>query len=135
MCLVTEPCPTLCDPMDCSLPGFSVHGDSPSKNTGVGYHALLQGIFLTKGQNPGLPHCGRILDSLPSEPPGKPKNTGVGSLSLPKGDLPFPGIEAGLLCYRQILYQLSYTRLFSFVILKTFLLSILLELLKIVSCD
>ena len=28
--------------MDCSLPGFSVHGDSPGKNTGVGSHALLQ---------------------------------------------------------------------------------------------
>ena len=28
-------CPTLCDPMDCSLPGFSVHGDPPGKNTGV----------------------------------------------------------------------------------------------------
>ena len=29
-------CPTLCNPMDCSLPGPSVHGDSPGKNTGVG---------------------------------------------------------------------------------------------------
>ena len=34
-------CPTLCDPMDCSLPGSSVHGDSPGKNTGVGCHALV----------------------------------------------------------------------------------------------
>ena len=42
-----QSCPTLCDPMDCSMPGFSVYGDSPGKNTGVGYHALLQGIFLT----------------------------------------------------------------------------------------
>ena len=31
--------PTLSDPMDCSLPGSSVHGDSPGKNTGVGCHA------------------------------------------------------------------------------------------------
>ena len=31
--------------MDCSLPGSSVHGDSPGKNTGVGCHALLWGIF------------------------------------------------------------------------------------------
>ena len=44
-------CPTLCDPMDCSPSGFSVHGDSPGKNTGVGCHALLQGIFPTKGLN------------------------------------------------------------------------------------
>ena len=42
-----QSCPTLCDPMDCSLPGSSVHGDSPGKNTGVGSHALLQGIFPT----------------------------------------------------------------------------------------
>ena len=34
-------------------------------------------------------------NSLPAEPPGKPKNTGVGSLSLLKGLFPYPGIEAG----------------------------------------
>ena len=38
---------TLCDPMDCNWPGSSVHGDSPGKNTEVGCHALLQGIFPT----------------------------------------------------------------------------------------
>ena len=47
--------PTLCDPMDCSPPGSSVHGDSPGKNTGVGCHALLQGIFPTQGGNPRAP--------------------------------------------------------------------------------
>ena len=46
--------------MDCNPPGFSVHGASPGKNTGVGCHALLQGIFPTQGSNPGLPHCRRI---------------------------------------------------------------------------
>ena len=55
-CLVAQSCPTLCNPMDCSLPGSSVHGDFPGKNTGVGCHALLQGIFPTQGLNPGLPH-------------------------------------------------------------------------------
>ena len=55
--LVTQLGPTLCDPMDCSLPGSSVHGDSSGKNTGVGCHALLQGIFPTLESNPGLPHC------------------------------------------------------------------------------
>ena len=54
-------CPTLCDPMDYSPPGSSVHADSPGKNTEVGCHALLQGIFLTQGLNPGLPHCRQIL--------------------------------------------------------------------------
>ena len=34
--LVANSCPTLCDPMDCSPPGSSVHGDPPGKNTGVG---------------------------------------------------------------------------------------------------
>ena len=46
-----ELCPTLCDPMDCSPLGSSVHGDSPGKDTGVGSHALLQGIFLSQGSN------------------------------------------------------------------------------------
>ena len=36
ICLVTQSCPTLCDPMDCRPPGSSVHGNSPGKNTGVG---------------------------------------------------------------------------------------------------
>ena len=43
-------------------------------------------------------------DSLPDEPQGKPKNTGVGSLSLLQGDLPNPGI----LHFKWILYKLSY---------------------------
>ena len=51
-------------PMDCSLPGSSVHGDSPGRNTGASYHALLQGIFPTQGSNPGLPHCRWILYHL-----------------------------------------------------------------------
>ena len=50
--------------MDCSLPGSSVHGDSPGKNSGVGCCALLQRIFPTQGSNPGLPHCRQILYHL-----------------------------------------------------------------------
>ena len=64
LCLVAQSCPTLCNPMDNNPPGSSVHRDSPGKNTGVGYHALLQGIFLTQGLNPGFPHCGQILYCL-----------------------------------------------------------------------
>ena len=48
LCLVTHSHPTLCNPMDCSPPGSSAHGDSSDKNTGVGYRALLQGIFPTQ---------------------------------------------------------------------------------------
>ena len=40
--LVAQSHPTLCDPMDCILPGSSIHGDYPGKNTGVGCHAVLQ---------------------------------------------------------------------------------------------
>ena len=58
---------TLCDSMDCSLPGSSVHGDSPDENTGVDCHALLQGIFPTQGLNLGLLHCRQILYHLSHE--------------------------------------------------------------------
>ena len=51
---VAQSCLTLCDAVDCTLPGSSVHGDSPGKNTGVGCHALLQGIFPTQGSKLGL---------------------------------------------------------------------------------
>ena len=44
-----QSCPTLFNPMGVSPPGSSVH--SPGKNTGVGCHALLQGIFSTQGSN------------------------------------------------------------------------------------
>ena len=40
------------------------HWDSPVKNTGVGCHFLLQGIFPTQGSNPGLLHCRQILYPL-----------------------------------------------------------------------
>ena len=64
MCLVNQSCPARCDPMACSLPGPSLHEDSPCKNIGVGCHALLQGIFPIQGSNPGLPHCRQILYHL-----------------------------------------------------------------------
>ena len=57
LCLLAQSCLTLCDPKECSPPGSSIHGDSPGKNTGVGCHALFQGIFPTQGRNPGLLHC------------------------------------------------------------------------------
>ena len=50
--------------MDCSPPSSSVYGYSPSKNTGLGCHALLQGIFPTQGLNPGLLHRRQILYCL-----------------------------------------------------------------------
>ena len=74
-----QSCLTLCDPMDCSPPGSSVHG-------------ILQARILEWLPCPppgGLPNPGiqprspaLQADSLPSEPPRKPKNTGEGSLCL-----------------------------------------------------
>ena len=71
LCLVTQLCSTLCNPKDYSPPGSSVHGDSPGKNTGLGCHALLQGIFPTQGSNPGLPHCSWIIYLLSQQ--GSPR--------------------------------------------------------------
>ena len=86
---------TLCNPINCNLPGSSVHGDSPGKNIGMSCHALLQGIFLTQGSNSCLLyllHCGWILyrehqlgspvcwrqwHPTPVLLPGKPMDRGV----------------------------------------------------------
>ena len=60
--------------------------------------------------NPGIECRSPALwaDSLPAEPQGKPKNTGVGSLSLLQGNLPTQELNQGLLHCRWILYQPSY---------------------------
>ena len=51
---------TLCHSMDCSLPSSFVHGNSPGKTTGVGCHALLQGIFPIQGLNPCLVYAALV---------------------------------------------------------------------------
>ena len=61
---VTPSCPTLWDFMYCSLPSSSIHGIFPGKNTRVGCHFLLQGIFLTQGSKPGLLHSRQTLYPL-----------------------------------------------------------------------
>ena len=76
--------------MDCNVPGASVHGDSPGKNTGVGCDALLQGIFPTQGLNPGLLHSRQILYHLSHQ--GSPRILKWEPIPSP-GDLPDPGIE------------------------------------------
>ena len=62
--LVTQSCPTLCNPMDCSPLGSFCPWNSPGRNTGVGCHSLLQGIFLNQRLNPGLLHSRQILYHL-----------------------------------------------------------------------
>ena len=60
-CLVAKSCRTLCDSMDCSPPGSSV----PGKNTRVGSHFFLQGIYPTRDRScvsyTCLLHCRKIL--------------------------------------------------------------------------
>ena len=57
--LVTKSCPILATPwtVTCQAPPW----DSPGKNTGVGSHFLLQGIFPIQGSNLGLLHCRQFL--------------------------------------------------------------------------
>ena len=54
--------PSLFTLLDYRPPVASVHGDSPGKDTRVGCHSLLQGIFPRQGWNPG--HCRQILHHL-----------------------------------------------------------------------
>ena len=60
-CVCAQPCPILCDPTNCSPPGSLWPWDSPGKNTGVGCHGLLQGIFLTLGSNLCVSCIGRQI--------------------------------------------------------------------------
>ena len=71
--MCTQSCPTLCDPMDCSPPGSPVRGIFLGKNTGVGSHFFLQGIFLTQGSNLRLLQLLHSqVDSLPLSHLGSP---------------------------------------------------------------
>ena len=90
--------------MDCSLPGSSVHGILQAR-------VLEWGACPSSGDlpNPGIdPRSPTLQDSLLPEPAGKPKNTGVGSLSLLLGILLTQELNCGLLYCKQVLYQLSY---------------------------
>ena len=71
--------------MDCSLPGSSVRGIFQARVLG-GLPFPSPGDLPNPGIEPGSPTL--QADALPSEPPGKPKDTGVGSLSLLQGIFP-----------------------------------------------
>ena len=89
---VAQWCLTLCDPM-----AYTVRG-------------ILQVRILEWVPNPGIePRSpGLQVGYLPAEPQGKPKKTGVGSLSLLQGIILTQESNQGLLPCRQTLYQLSY---------------------------
>jgi len=104
--LVAQSCPTLCHPMNYSPPGSSAHGIFQTR--------ILEWVAMPFSRdlpNPGIESMSPALqtDSLLSEPPGKPKNTGVGSLfPLLQGIFLPQESNQGLLHCRRILYQLSY---------------------------
>ena len=75
--------------------------NSPGQNTRVGSLYLLPGS--SEPRSPALQ-----AGSLPAEPQGKPKNTGVGSLSLLQWIFPTQELNQDLLRCRWILYQLSH---------------------------
>ena len=102
MCSVAQLCPTLCDPMV-----FTVHGILQAR--------ILEWVafpFSRDFPNPGIESRSPALqaDSLPAEPQGKSKNTGVGSLSLLQQIFLTQESNRDLLHCRCILYQLSYDR-------------------------
>ena len=68
--LAAQSCLTLCSLVGCSLAMLLCPWNSPGKDTGVGWHSFLQGIFPTQGWNLSLLHCKQTI--LSSEPPGKP---------------------------------------------------------------
>ena len=96
---VTQSCQTLCDPMY-----YTAHGILQARMHGYPFPSPED------LPNPGIEPRSPTLqvDSLAAEPTGKPKNTGVGSLSLLQGLFPTQGSNPGLPHCREILYQLSY---------------------------
>ena len=91
-------CPTLWDPMD-----YTVHGILQARPLEWVVFPFSMGSSQPMDQTPALQ-----ADSLPTQPPGKPKNTGVGSLSLLQGIFQTQESNQSLLHCRWILYQLSY---------------------------
>ena len=88
ICSVTQSCLTLCNPMDYSPSGSSVHGIFQARILGVSCYVLLQGIFPTQGSNRGFDQTDQIhllhwqVDSLPPASPGQSSGK-VRALHLP----------------------------------------------------
>ena len=97
---VTQLYPTFCNPMD-----YTVYGILQARILEWAAVPFSRDL-LNPGTEPRSPTL--QADSLPTEPPGKPKNTGVGSLSILQWIFPTQESNQGLLHCRQILYQLSY---------------------------
>ena len=96
---VAQSCPTLCDPMDCSLPGFSLHGILQARVLEWVAFSFSRGSSQSRDQTQVSHTAGGFFTA---EPQGKPKNTGVGSLSLLQQIFPTQELN------QDLLYQLSY---------------------------
>ena len=96
LCLVTQSCLTLCNPVDCSPPASSVHGILQVR--------ILEWVAMSSSRGSSQPRDRLQEDSLLSEPSRKPKNTGVGRLSLLQGIFLTQESNQGLLHCRRILY-------------------------------
>ena len=84
-CVCTHLCPALCEPMNCSQPGSSVHGISQARILEWGGIFFCGGIFPMEGSNPSLLHllCWQV-DSLPLLPPGLVAKTPQSQCRAPK---------------------------------------------------
>ena len=103
--LVAHSCPTLWDPMDSSRPGSSLHGILQAR--------ILEWVVMPSCRGSSQPRDQTQVSHIAggfllSEPPGKPKNTGVYCLSLLQGIFLTQELIWGLLHCMRILYQLSY---------------------------
>ena len=128
---VAQSCLTLCDPMDCSTPGLPVHHqllelaqthvyiiyinvykiyiNIYSKNTGVGSHSLLQGIFSSQGLNQSLLHCRQIFYCLSHQ--GSPKNEpSTNQRTRHRRDVPIKALTGRQPGLKSVLYQQARTR-------------------------
>ena len=106
LCLVPQSCPTL------FVTPRTITFHAPLSMGHLQARILEWVAFHSPGNhsNPGIEPRSPTLpeNSLPSKPPWKPKNTGVGSLSILQGNFLTQELNRGLLNRRQILYQLSY---------------------------
>ena len=97
---VTQSCPNLCNRMD-----YTIHGILQAR--------ILEWVAIPFSRGSSQPRDQTQVSHVvgifsPAEPPGKPKNTRVGGLSLLQGIFPTQELNQGLLHCRRILYQLSY---------------------------
>ena len=116
--LVAQSCPILCNPMDCSLPGSSVHGIFQARILGWVAISFSRGIFLTRRSNPGLPHYRQTPYPLSHQ--GSPKKVKVKALIVQSRptlcnhmDCSLPGSSVHGILQARILKWVPFSRGFS----------------------